>query len=194
MFEKCYILSMISADAIQFRHATIDDSLFIARGFQTAMLMEGVPEEQTHIFAEKICSRKDVLYSWNNTVIATTNGESVGMLTQYDGQFYHEMRIKTMALIAKYYGTEFHNMEDETQAGEYYIDSLAVVEKYRHLGIGRALLQNAIKKGLDMGLNITIAVDPANKRAQKLYSSLGFKKHSDIFIFGHTYYKLIISY
>ena len=186
-------LNRKNIDAIAFRKATADDALFIARGFHMAMLYDDASEEQISNFAQNICVREDVLYSWHNTIIAEVNGKCAGMLTAYDGQYYHDMRIRTMSLVKQHLGVEFPGMEDEAVAGEYYLDSLAVMPEYRGRGIGRKLLQKGIENGKMLRLNITLAVDPINGRAKKLYRSLGFIASGSLFIFGHDYEKMIIT-
>lgn len=183
---------------LQFRQATNEDALFISYGFHMAMLMEDTPLERIELFAEKICTHDDVLYSARNTTIAelideenvNTTPIKVGMITAYDGKNYHEMRSKTFDLVKQHLGIEFPGMEDEAGEGEYYIDSLAVLSDYRGQGIGRKLLEKAIKKGKESGLSVTIVVDKINDKAEKLYKSLGFKVSGDIFIFGHYYTKM----
>lgn len=177
-----------------FRQATTDDALFIARGFHMAMLIDKPDEETIRLFAEKICSRHDVLYSSDNTIIAEVDGNPAGMITAYDGARYHDWRVTTMNLVDKLLGITFPGMEDEAVPGEYYLDSLAVWPEYRGRGIGRQLLQKAIDEGLQRGLNVTLAVDPVNTNAQKLYESLGFRRVGDLFIFGHTYWKMAIKH
>lgn len=181
---------------IRIRRATREDALFIAKGFHTAMLMEDVPEEQTLLFARNICMREDVLYSWRNTIIAEQTAEHaaepVGMLTAYDGKHYPDWRRTTMSLVREYLGVEFPGMEDEAAPGEYYLDSLAILPQFRGQGIGTMLLRHGIRSGQSLGLDITLAVDPVNARAQRLYSSLGFLPDGELFIFGHTYWKMKI--
>ena len=46
-------------DVISFRHATIDDALFIARGFHMAMLYDDASDEQISNFARNICVREN---------------------------------------------------------------------------------------------------------------------------------------
>lgn len=175
---------------VTFRQATVDDALFIARGFQMAMLMEDVPEEQTRLFAEKICQREDVLYSWCNTLIAEAEGCPVGMVTAYDGRCYRGWRETTLQLVQEHLDVAFPGMEDEAVPGEYYVDSLAVLPEYRGQGIGRQLLQHAIAQGRELGLKVTLAVEYDNDRAQHLYRSLGFEPDGNLFIFGHDYQKM----
>ncbi len=158
-----------------------------------AMLYDDASEEQISNFAHNICVHEDVVYSWHNTIIAEVNGKCAGMLTAYDGRYYHDMRIRTMRLVKQHLGVEFPGMEDEAVAGEYYLDSLAVLPEYRGRGLGRQLLQKGIEKGKALGLNVTLAVDPINDRAKKLYNSLGFIPSGTLFIFGHDYEKMIIT-
>lgn len=180
-------------NSISFRNATIDDALFIAKGFHMAMLYDDATDEQISKFARNICVREDVLYSWCNTVIVEVDGKQAGMLTAYDGRYYHDMRVQTMNLVKQYLEVEFPGMEDEAVAGEYYLDSLAVMPEYRGRGIGRQLLQQGIENGRTLDLDITLAVDPVNTRAKKLYQSLGFKPSGTLFIFGHDYEKMVIA-
>lgn len=175
---------------ITFRRANVADALFIARGFHMAMLYEDVPDEQIRLFAEKICVRDDVLYSWVNTIIAEENGMPVGMLTAYNGANYRRMCEVTMQLVKQYLDVEFPGMEDEATVGEYYLDSLAVMPDHRGQGIGCSLLKQGIESGWKLGLKVTLAVDPDNPKAQKLYESLGFKTDGKLFIFGHDYIRM----
>lgn len=175
---------------ITFRPATLGDARFIAEGFHMAMLYDDAPEQQLQTFANIICTREDVLYSWRNTLIAMVDGQRAGMITAYDGRYYRPWRQQTMLLVKEYLGVVFPDMEDEAVPGEYYLDSLAVLPAFRGQGIGRSLLQQAISQGRAMGLRVTLAVDPVNTRAQHLYASLGFRLVGDIFIFGHTYWKM----
>ena len=177
---------------LTFRQATVDDALFIAWGFHTAMLYDDATEARIRGFANDVCVREDVLYSWRNTTLALVDGQPVGMITAYEGKLYRPMREVTMAIVKEKLGVEFPGMEDEALPGEYYLDSLAVKPEFRGLGIGRALLQRGIERGLALQLNVTLAVDPVNERAQRLYTSLGFKPAGELFIFGHTYWKMDI--
>ena len=188
---QSYVMHTLMNHTVSFRNALPEDAVFISRGFHTAMLYEDTPESQILTFAEKICRREDTLYSWRNTILAVVDGNPVGMITSYEGSRYHEMRVLTLQLVKEHLGIEFPDMEDEASVGEYYLDSLAVLSSLRGMGIGRSLLQQGILRGQSLGLPVTLAVDPVNVRAQKLYRSLGFEPHGELFIFGHTYWKWI---
>ncbi len=154
------------------------------------MLYDDVSQQHLETFARVICVRDDVLYSWTNTIIAMSDGHEAGMLTSYPGDGYRQMRQLTMWLVKEHLGIEFPDMEDEAMPGEYYLDSLAVLPQYRLQGIGRALLQQGIERGHALSLPVTLAVDPINHKAQHLYESLGFRPAGELFIFGHTYFKM----
>ena len=177
---------------LTFRQATVADWEFISHGFHTAMLMDDATDDAIREFGELICQRDDVLYSARNTTIAQLDGHDAGMITAYDGRYYRQWRDTTFRLVREKMHLEFPGMEDEAVPGEYYLDSLAVWPAFRGKGIGRKLLEQAIARGQELGLTVTLAVDPVNIRAQRLYESLGFRRTTDLFIFGHTYWKMEI--
>lgn len=178
---------------ITFRPATQADLFFIARGFHMAMLMDADDTERIQRFSDAVCAEPGVLYSPENTIIACVDGTPAGMITAYDGARYHAMRERTFQLVKERLGVEFPGMEDEAVAGEYYLDSLAVLPEYRGNGIGRLLLLRAIDHASELGIpKVTLAVDPENPKAQRLYESLGFRRGRDLFIFGHTYWQMVL--
>lgn len=84
----------------------------------------------------------------------------------------------------KYLDQDFSGMDDETQAGEYYIDSLAVDTRYRHQGLATLLLRKLIdQKGRKQPVGLL--VDKGNPSAERLYRSLGFEYVNDTTWGGH---------
>ena len=70
------------------------------------------------------------------------------------------------------------------EAGEYYIDSLAVNESYRHQGLATLLLKKLIdQKGQRQPVGLL--VDKGNPGAERLYRSLGFEYVNDATWGGH---------
>jgi DNA-3-methyladenine glycosylase I len=177
----------------EIRQATLDDCSFVARCIAMALHID-LQEEWLHGFAS-ICAREDVLYSYRHALIAWEENKPLGLCLAYDGNNYHEIRLKTFALFAALDDEpdddmDLEHAEDETKAGEYYIDSLAVLPEYRRQGIARQLMQAQIEKGRQLGFtHFTLLVDPTNPNAQKLYSQFGFKYESDCYAFGQNYWK-----
>lgn len=173
--------------------ATEADAPFVARCVCMALHHEPGADELPGI--ARICGRRDVLYSYRHALIARLDGEPVGLCLAYPGEGYHEVRERTFALFAALHPDEPDTMdlahaEDETQAGEFYIDSLAVLPAFRRRGIARRLMQAQMERGCALGLpRQTLLVDPANPGAQRLYASLGFRHESDCYAFGQTYWR-----
>ncbi len=72
--------------------------------------------------------------------------------------------------------SDFSQMDDETQAGELYLDSLCVLGEYRRRGIASALLRSSAALAVKMGLPaVGLLVDKCNPSAERLYRSLGFR-------------------
>ena len=84
-------------------------------------------------------------------------------------------------------------MDDETQTGELYIDSLAVLPEYRRQGIARKLLLATKEQANRMGLpRIGLLVDKNNPAGEALYASVGFRYVNDSHWGGHPMKHLIL--
>lgn len=178
---------------IEIRPATLDDCQFVARCVCMALQHDLPDEEQQGVAA--ICAREDVLYSYKHALIGWLDDEPVGLCLAYDGDGYHEIRVRTFAAFAALHpdqedDMDLANAEDETEAGEYYIDSLAVLPAYRRRGYARLLMQAQIAWGQRLGhTRFTLLVDPENPDAQSLYRQLGFEHEGDCYAFGQIYWK-----
>lgn len=175
---------------LKFRKAIPADARFVAESVISAMRVDN-PSAELLTMAENLCKRDDVLYSWNNTLIAEADGVPAGSITAYNGDRYVDLKTTTFNLVKQWGGEDFTNMELEAYPGEYYLDSLSVRKKFRQHGIGTALIDAAIDEAQHTDAKVvTLACDPVNLTAKQLYESLGFHYVSDISIFGGTYLKM----
>ena len=168
---------------VTIREACADDAPLVA----LAVLM-ALHYDETHplygIFQE-LAARTDAQYSYCNALVAEVDGVVAGAIVGYDGAKLYELREPLKALIRERQGREL-DIEDETSAGEFYIDSLAVLPQFRGCGVGRALLNAAAKRAFSMGFErVGLIVDFDNPRAEKLYSSLGFVRVNPTTFLGH---------
>ena len=83
---------------------------------------------------------EDSQYSYRNTFVAMADNKVVGIAVSYDGGRLHELRQAFIKTAKEYIGKDHSGMDDETQAGELYLDSLAVLPEYRRQGIAHCLL------------------------------------------------------
>src|SRR5574344_1159793 len=109
-------------------------------------------------------------YSYRNTVVAMVRGNIAGICVSYNGAELHQLREAFVHAAKTFLDKDFSKMDDETQPGELYIDSLAVKEQFRHQGVATALLKNVQEKAQLLKLNLGLLVDQGNPNAEKLYT------------------------
>ena len=131
--------------------------------------------DEFHQLMTLLVEREDSQYSYRNTLVAMTeNNEIAGVCVSYDGAKLHELRQEFIDGAKQTFGRDFSNMEDETTAGELYIDSLCVSNNHRGQGIATKLLRATIEKGERMNLPTGLLVDTGNPQAERLYKRMGF--------------------
>ncbi len=176
-------------DEIRIVGAEPGDGLLIAR-----TIMEALGEEICESFAERGRSLDDVTelfrrcaeaddsqYSWRNTLKAVDkDGTVLGMVISYDGARLYELRKRFLDEFEKMNGFRIDaHMTDETEPGEWYLDSLAVFPEYRGRGIARRLIEAVREKSRVSGKPVGLLVDKTNHRAEGLYDRLGFRTVGD---------------
>lgn len=140
-----------------------------------------------HRLLTDLVARTDTQYSYENTICAVdADGTIAGISVSYDGARLRPLRKAFIAGALEAFGRDFSGMPDETQAGELYLDSLAVLPEYRHRGIATALLHATAEKAKAMGVGpLGLLVDEGNPRAEILYNKVGFKYVGDNSWGGH---------
>ncbi|MGM9705282.1 MAG: GNAT family N-acetyltransferase [Prevotella sp.] len=125
-------------------------------------------------------------YSYRNTLVALTDDGSVaGVGVAYDGGDLHRLREHFFRLMHEELGRDLRGIDDETSAGEYYLDSISVYPQYRRRGVASALIRALVERGHALGLAAGLLVDKANPNAERLYTALGFEYVNDTQWSGH---------
>ncbi len=174
---------------------------------------------------KEICAREDTLYSYARTRIACVDGRSAGALISYPGEDNAALRTFTWSLLeddsspaasseasnpvppsqeSRESDTSddmFADVDAECEAGEYYLDSLAVHPDFRGSlfdyedtrdKLGHILLLDGIRRGQALGYTrISLIVDVDRPRLHHYYSQLGFRPVRDILFFGHHYTRMV---
>ncbi|UKK47133.1 GNAT family N-acetyltransferase [Prevotella sp. E9-3] len=156
-----------------------EDTDFIAWIVAQGMHMDGVPS-----FLKKHGARNDTLYSWQNTRLLLCDGRLAGGLISYDGATHEERRRNTWVMP----NGKLLSSGDvpETTAGEYYLDSLAIVPEFRGNGLWRLLFDDAVKIAKEKGFHrVTLIYDEEYPKLAQLYTSYGFVPE-DTFLYFDT--------
>ena len=147
---------------------------------------EGCGLEDFHKMMTALVEREDSQYSYANTYVACDGTKIVGISVSYDGGKLHELRRAFLELSKECIGKDNSGMDDETQAGELYLDSLAVLPEYRRQGIAKRLIMATKERADELGLpGVGLLVDKANPIGESLYTSLGFRYMNDSRWGGH---------
>lgn len=179
---------------------TKDQAAEIARLIMTAMTDDcclyfcgdGFGLNDFHKMMTMLVERENSQYSYMNTLVAMDGDKVIGISVSYDGARLHELRRAFIEAAKKYIGKDHSGMDDETQAGELYLDSLAVLPEYRRQGIARKLLKGTKERANRLGLPcVGLLVDKDNPIGEALYTSIGFRYINDNQWGGHPMKHLI---
>ncbi len=163
------------------REATIEDSEFIASYLLMAMediifKFIGKPDyKAARDFLLYFVKRENNQYSYQNCLVVEDKNKVIAAVNLYDGAKLKELREPIIKYLKAQFAVDF-NAEDETQAGEYYIDSLAIHPNYQGKGVGSQILKFLIKEYVNnQHLTLGLLVDEENIAAKKLYLKVGFE-------------------
>ena len=154
---------------------------------------EGYGLEDFRKMMTRLVEREDSQYSYMNTYVACDGSKVVGISVSYDGSQLHALLHAFLELSKECIGKDNSGMDDETQAGELYLDSLAVLPEYRRQGIARQLIMVTKKRADELNLPcVGLLVDKANPVGETFYESVGFRYLNDSCWGGHDMKHLIL--
>ena len=186
---------------IEIKAAKKDQSASIARLIMMAMTDDcclhfcgvGYGLDDFYRMMTSLVEREDSQYSYKNTLVAMDDEKVVGVAVSYDGARLNELRQAFIEVAKEQIGKDHSGMDDETQAGELYLDSLAILSEYRRQGIARKLLRATKEKADQMGLPcLGLLVDKGNPAGESLYASVGFRYVNDSNWGGHPMKHLVL--
>lgn len=166
---------------MKFRKANIEDSKEIATYLMLAMedivyqfIGDNSTQKAIH-FLETLIQKKANQYSYENCWIAESELGIIAVANIYDGAKLNELRKPVATHIKSMFNIDF-KPEDETQAGEFYIDCVAVHPNQQGTGIGSQFFKFLIDEYISKrNKTLGLLVDKDNRKAKQLYLKLGFK-------------------
>lgn len=143
-----------------------------------------------------LCARRGTQYSYENAVVAVANTadgaeEVAGCAVAYAGSALLRLREPFIVAAREAFGRDFSAMRPEAAAGEYYLDSLAVLPDWRGRGMATALIDAAAERARQAGEGpLTLLVDTDNAAAQRLYRRCSFQFAAEDEWGGHRMLRL----
>ena len=135
-----------------------------SNGITAEMLLESVTA---------FAAREDTIYSYTNTYVAEIEGKIVGAMCGYDGADYKKLKQPIVDVIGQ--DSAFAYLQ-ETEDGEYYLDSVGVLPEFRGRGYGKALLRKLAAIAVERGCGrLEWSCLDWNKPSIDFYLSLGAK-------------------
>ena len=131
--------------------------------------------EKALVFMSSLVSETGNQYSFENCWVLEVNNEVIAAACVYDGAKLQELRIPVISKIKEMFHRDFVP-EDETQPGEYYIDSIGVDPKFQGQGLGTSIFEFLIGHYvISNNQTLGLLVEKEKTMAKKLYQKLGFK-------------------
>lgn len=180
---------------ITIRPAVLEEAATIAELFMLAWPVEdileanGISYAQLHKSVAAVATQRETIYSYENTIVAEVDGRVVGAMCAYDGADY--IRFKQPVVDALGNDSGFAQL-NETEAGEFYLDSVGVYPEYRGRGIASHIFEAQIARAASLGHSrVGLIVDVDKPSAEALYRRLGFVHIDDKDFFGHRMKHLV---
>lgn len=176
--HNCTIRQAEWADA---RH--VAELLMLAWPVEEIMESNGLTYDRLLESVTAICALPATIYSCENTWVAEVDGKIVGAMCGYDGADYQRLKQPLVDRLGEDSGfAQLH----ETEAGEFYLDSVGVLPEYRGRGIASRLFEAQIARATSLGNSrIGLIVDEDKPEAEALYQRLGFRHVDDRDFFSH---------
>lgn len=184
----------MKAPKITIRSARVEDAATIARAVAMAIgdkeALRAYCGEDYMAVLTQIAATKGTQYSWQYALVAEVDGTAAGAVVGYNGDDLQPLREGTFAIVRQLTG-RVPNIANETEGGEYYLDSVGVLPEFRGLNVGRTLVREFCNKVFATQHNcVGLIVDSNNPQAEKLYTSLGFERVGTRLFFGHRMWHL----
>ncbi|WP_257657748.1 GNAT family N-acetyltransferase [Parapedobacter lycopersici] len=152
----------------------ISDLLLLAMEEIVSAFIGEKSNKKARLFLKSLISKKANQYSYENCWVAENADGPIAAAIVYEGARLKELRDPVIREIKKRFNNDFF-YEDETQAGEFYIDSIGVNPTQQGKGVGSNMLRFLIGEYVEKRKQtLGLLVDENNPNAKRLYLQLGF--------------------
>ena len=184
-------MDVIIRQALKEEASQIAELFMLAWPVDEILESNGLTHEQLHESITMVSASEETIYSFENTLVAEVDGKVVGAMCAYDGADYQRLKQPIVDLLGK--DSMFAHLK-ETKAGEFYLDSVGVLEEYRGRGIASRLFAAQIERARTLGHKVAgLIVDEDKPQAEALYTRLGFRHLDKKDFFGHQMKHMVIN-
>lgn len=138
-------------------------------------------------------TREDNRISYKHVLVDRREDGIAGMLISYSGDGAAELDAPFLTRKGRESGPRAdEEIALEAMEGEFYLDSVAVNERYQGQGVATSLIAAFEERGIQAGHNkLSLIVEPYNKRAHALYSRLNYVEDGTILVSGTEYTRMV---
>lgn len=157
-------------------------------------ILQSIPNQKLFQLLEKAFEIPEYRYSYAHTLVYEQNGEILGIAVGFPAALeatIDDALTPLLKLIDLPESTRFF-VDKETQAGEWYLDTLAVAPHAQGQGIGSQLLKALPELLRQKGESkMSLSVDLNNPDARRLYEKMGFEAADNLMIGAHEYTHMV---
>lgn len=148
-------------------------------------------EDEASGILETFFRGTDNRLSHQNCYIYKKDGKIAAAMIVYEGAKGESLDKKLNQNLANL-GHKYR-VQKECDECDFYIDSIAVSEEFRHQGIASELINFAYNLAKSRNLPLSLLADEDNKPAISLYKKLGFGVKDERLLYDHKYFYMIKS-
>lgn len=180
---ECNMDNLIIRKARKEEAAQIAELFLLAWPVDEIASSSGITPEDLYESVTHFSASPETIYSYENTYVAETDNKIVGAICGYNGADYRKLKQPIVEMLGN--DSAFAELK-ETEAGEFYLDSVGVLPEYRGRGIASELFAAQIERAASLGHErVGLIVDIDKPKAEALYFRLGFRHVGYRDFFGH---------
>ncbi|WP_234987940.1 GNAT family N-acetyltransferase [Carnobacterium iners] len=152
-------------------------------------ILNELPEESLKKLMQEAMLNEHYRYGYRNGIVCVRDNQLAGVCFGYKGELepiIDQPLIKIMEELN--FKTRLLFTDEETQSGEWYLDTLVTAPNFRRQGVALELLSalpDFVKKQGET--IISLNCDQDNESAKQLYEKMGYRKVGERTIIEHRY-------
>ena len=167
---------------IKLLNLAMEDIAYKLSGYDDPLKSDEILEKFFVSETNRLSYKNVYVYKRDDVIIAAMCAYFGGDAWQLDSEI--SQHLKALGKDAK--------IEKECFDDEFYIDSIAVDEKFRRQGLAKELILHSFAKAKELGYKkVSLIVDINKPKVRKFYESLGFKFNTKKIINLHEYDHMI---